>query len=190
MPTASLAEVALLQEGYHVGWRFECGGVRGQIRVQNEEASSPISTAINVTLPTPRLSCTVSRAPWAGWPRRLPAGAPTDPDVRALAHPVPRPAGLPSTSGPVAIQASYGDMLIEPRWVRHVSLAQVCRPALRFPPQGPPGRVPLLRRYHQSAATSCRSSRRASFPSLGGTSACTRSVRSWTDECAAQAWSW
>ena len=40
----------------------------------------------------------------------------------------------------------------------------------RFPPQGPPGRVPLLQRYYQSATTSCRPSRRTSLPSFGGTS--------------------
>ena len=51
-----------------------------------------------------------------------------------------------------------------------VSRARVCRPALRFPPQGPPGRVPLLRRYYQSATTPCRPSRRTSLASLGGTS--------------------
>mgnify|MGYP000362590560 CR=1 FL=1 len=81
-------------------------------------------------------------------------------------------------------------MLIEPRCVRHVSLDRVCRPTLRFPPQGPPGRVPLLQRYYQSVTTSCRPSRRTSFPSLGGTSAFTRSFRSPADECAAEAWSW
>jgi len=37
--------------------------------------------------------------------------------------------------------------------------------------------------------TSCRSSRRTSLPSLGGTSAFTRSFRSPADECAAEAWS-
>jgi len=57
------------------------------------------------------------------------------------------------------------------------------RPTLRFPPQGPPRRVPLLHRYYQSATTSCRPSRRASLPSLGGTSVCTRCVRSLADEC-------
>ncbi len=31
------------------------------------------------------------------------------------------------------------------------------------------GRVPLLRRYYQDATTPCRSSRRTSFPSFGGT---------------------
>ncbi len=31
------------------------------------------------------------------------------------------------------------------------------------------GRVPLLRRYYQGATTPCRSPRRTSFPSLGGT---------------------
>ena len=61
---------------------------------------------------------------------------------------------------------------------------------LRFPPQGPPGRVPLLPRYYQGTTTSCRPSRRTSFPSLGGTSRCTRSFRSSADECAAEAWSW
>jgi len=38
--------------------------------------------------------------------------------------------------------------------------------------------------------TSCRPSRRTSLPSLGGTAAFTRSVRSPADECAAEAWSW
>ncbi len=46
--------------------------------------------------------------------------------------------------------------MIEPRCVRHVSLDRICRPTLRFPPQGPPGRVPLLQQYYQSATTSCR----------------------------------
>ena len=41
------------------------------------------------------------------------------------------------------------------------------RPALLH--RVPVGRVPLLRRYYQGATTPCRSSRRASLPSLGGT---------------------
>ena len=86
----------------------------------------------------------VSNSRRAGWPWRLPARAPTAPDVRTLANPVPRPTGSPSAMVPEAIRASYGDMLIEPRCVRHVSRDQVCRPTLRFPPQGPPRRVPLL----------------------------------------------
>jgi hypothetical protein len=108
----------------------------------------------------------------SGWvaPGRCRPGAPTDPDVRTLAHPVPRPTGSPSTTVPEAIRSSYGDMCREPRCVQHVSLDRVCRPALRFPSQGPPGRVPLLPRYYQSATTSCRPSHRASLPSLGGTS--------------------
>lgn len=81
-------------------------------------------------------------------------------------------------------------MVSEPRCVRHVSLDQICRPTLRFPPQGPPGRVPLLQWYYQSATTSCRPSRRTSLPSFGGTSASTRCVRSSADERAAEAWSW
>ncbi len=99
-----------------------------------------------------------------------PPRAPTDPDVHALAHPVPRPTGSPSAMVPAAIQSSDGDMWIEPRCARHVSLDWVCRPTLRFPPQGPPERVPLLQRYYQSVTTSCRPSRRTSLPSFGGTS--------------------
>ena len=118
----------------------------------------------------------------AGWPWRLPTRAPTDPDVRTLAHPVPRSADSPSSLVPEAIQPSDGDMWIEPRCARHVSLDRVCQPTLRFPPQGPPERVPLPHRYYQSATTSCRSSRRASLPSLGGTSAFTRCFRSPADE--------
>ena len=121
-----------------------------------------------------------------GYPPR----APTDPDVRALAHPVPRPTDLPSTMDPEAIRASYGDMLQEPRCVQHVSLDRVCRPTLRFPPQGPPGRVPLLPRYYQSATTSSRPSRRTSLPSFGGTSVALARVRSSTAECTVEAWSW
>jgi hypothetical protein len=79
---------------------------------------------------------------------------------------------------------------MEPRCAPHVSPIEPAGLTLRFPPQGPPRRVPLLQRYYQSAMTSCRPSRRTSFPSLGGTSRFTRSVRSPTDECAAEAWSW
>ena len=50
--------------------------------------------------------------------------------------------------------------------------------------------VPRLHRYYQSATTSCRPSRRASLPSLGGTSVALACVRSSADECAAEAWSW
>lgn len=126
----------------------------------------------------------------AGWPWRSPARAPTDPDVRALAHPVPRPTGWPSTTGPEAIRSSDGDMYRNLD-VLHMfpSIGSVGR---RFasPPQGPPGRVPLLRRYYQSATTSRRPSRRTSLPSFDGTSAFTRSFRSPADECTAEARSW
>jgi hypothetical protein len=36
----------------------------------------------------------------AGWPWRLPARAPTDPDVRALTHPVLQPTAWPAKKGP------------------------------------------------------------------------------------------
>ena len=80
-------------------------------------------------------------------------------------------------------------MLIEPRCVRHVSLDRVCRPTLRFPPQGPPGRVPLLQRYYQSATTSCRHPAalrclRLAVPRFHSL------FRSPADECTAEAWSW
>ena len=78
----------------------------------------------------------------------------------------------------------------EPRCVQRVSLDRVCRPTLRFPPQGPPGRVPLLLRYYQSTTTSSRPSRRASLPSLGGTSVALAWFGSSTAECSAEAWSW
>ena len=39
----------------------------------------------------------------------MPARAPTDPDVRALTHPVPRPTDLPSAMAPEAIRSSYVD---------------------------------------------------------------------------------
>src|SRR5262249_27986250 len=45
----------------------------------------------------------------AGWPWRLPARAPTDPDVLAVEHPVPQPTDAPPYRGPEAIQPSYGD---------------------------------------------------------------------------------
>jgi hypothetical protein len=96
--------------------------------------------------------------------------APTDPDVPALEHPVPRPTDSPSTVVPTAIQPTDVDMFNEPQCVQHVSLDQVCWPTLRFPPLGPPGRVPQLRRYYQSATTSCCPFRRTSFPSFGSTS--------------------
>ena len=73
-------------------------------------------------------------------------------------------------NGPRGYPIELRGQVTEPRCVPPVALDRLCRPTLRFPPQGPPGRVPLLRRYYQSATTSCRPSRRASLPSLGGTS--------------------
>ena len=54
-----------------------------------------------------------------------------------------------------------------------------------------PGPVPRLPRYYQGAMTSCRPSRRTSFPSLGGTTAFTRSFRSRGGRVRRRrAWSW
>ncbi len=57
---------------------------------------------------------------------------------------------------PEAIRSTYVDMFKEPQCVQHVSLDRFCWPTLRFPPLGPPGRVPRLQRYYQSATTSYR----------------------------------
>jgi hypothetical protein len=48
-----------------------------------------------ISFPFPKLL----GASWVALGRYLPR-APTDPDVRTLAHPVPQPTDLPSTSGP------------------------------------------------------------------------------------------
>ena len=52
------------------------------------------------------------------------------------------------------------------------------------------GPVRPLRRYYQDATTSCRPSRRTSFPSLGGTSVPLVVFAPLADECTAEAWSW
>jgi len=56
--------------------------------------------------------------------------------------------------------------------MRRLSLQRFHDPTPRFPPRGPGGPVPALPRYYQGATTSCRPSRRASLPSLGGTTRC------------------
>src|SRR5262245_39937918 len=80
--------------------------------------------------------------------------------------------------------------MVEFRCIRRVSQEGSVIRRLASLPWLRPGAVRQLRRYYQGAMTSCRPSRRASLPSLGGTSTFTRSVRSPTDECAAGAWSW
>jgi hypothetical protein len=124
---------------------------------------------------------------WAGWPWRLPARAPSDPYVLALEHTVPQPTVSPPPVGPRGYPSESLGHAVEPRCVRHVSLGRACRLTPRFPPRGPPGRVPPLRRYYQDATTHYRPSRRTSLPSFGSTPASTRSLRSPADECAAGA---
>jgi hypothetical protein len=159
---------------------------------------TPGSDCLQSVSPSGKKSLTHTNPYWdgrvcarlAGWPWRLPARAPTDPDVRALTHPVLQPTAWPSRKGSRGYPSAFRGQAAGPRCAPPVARARVCRPALRFPPRGPPGRVPLLRRYYQRATTPCRPSCRASLPALGGTSASTRSVRSPADECAAGAWSW
>ena len=112
-----------------------------------------------------------------GWPRVLPPGAPTDPDVRTLAHPVPLMLDSPCSQTPharIAILGRDGDT-----WFQVQSLGRISRPRVQqqappygfsFPQPGPAGPVPRRHQYYEGATTSCRPSRRTSFPSLGGTS--------------------
>ena len=89
-----------------------------------------------------------------------------------------------------AIRSCFVDTLVEFRSIRRVSQERFLDPTPRFPPWLRVGPVRQLRRYYQSATTSCRPSRRTSLPSFDGTSASTRSVRSPADECAAEVWIW
>src|ERR1700730_10659012 len=72
----------------------------------------------------------------------------------------------------VATRCCFVDTVLEFRCIRRVSLQRFHDPTPRFPPRGPGGPVPALHRYYQGATTSCRPFRRASFPSLGGTTRC------------------
>jgi hypothetical protein len=106
-----------------------------------------------------------------------PPRAPADPGVRALAHPVPLMLDSPSSQrlyARTAILGRYGDT-----WFQVRSLGRISRPrshhqappcGFSFPPPGPAGPVPRLHQYYEGATTSCRPSRRTSFPSFGGTS--------------------
>ncbi len=107
----------------------------------------------------------------------MPPGAPTDPDVPALGHPVPLMLDSPYNQtlyARIAILGRYGDT-----WFQVRSLGRISRPRVQhqtppfgfsFPPPGPAGPVPRLHQYYEGATTSSRPSRRTSFPSLGGTS--------------------
>ncbi len=113
----------------------------------------------------------------AGWPWRLPTRAPTDPYVRTLPHTVHLMMVSPCSARPharIAILGCDGDTCFRVRSLGRISQPRVQHQAppfgFSFPPLGPTGPVPQLRQYYEGATTSCRPSRRASFPSLGGTS--------------------
>src|SRR5947209_17533827 len=72
----------------------------------------------------------------------------------------------------VATRCCFVDTVLEFRGIRRLSSQRFHDPTPRFPPRGPGGPVPALRRYYQGATTSCRPSRRTSFPSLGDTTRC------------------
>ena len=90
-----------------------------------------------------------------------------------LPHPVPQVTTSLRTRTLAANPHSYPSALrlrgVGVRCLRHVSCRRACYLTRRFPPPGPLGRVPRLRRYYQRATTSCRPFRRTSLPSLGGT---------------------
>ncbi len=83
---------------------------------------------------------------------------------------------------PEAIRSSCGDMVRNLDVFRMFPSIESDGRRFASPPQGPPGRVPLLQQYYQSVTTSCHPSRRASLPSLGDTSVGTRSFCSSADE--------
>ncbi len=106
----------------------------------------------------------------------MPPRAPTDPCVHTLAHTVPLMMDSPCSKlhARTAILGRYGDTFFQVQ-----SLGRSARPRVQhqtppcgfsFPPTGPAGPVPRLHQYYEGATTSCRPSRRTSFPSLGGTS--------------------
>ena len=126
----------------------------------------------------------------AGWPWQLPTRAPTDPDVRTLAHPVPRPTDSPSTGGP----RSY---LIELRG--HGDRASMCSPW--FPRSGLPVDASLSSTGSSRAsspASTVLSKRYDSLPPIPPRFVAfawrylgvTRWFRSSADECTVEAWSW
>ena len=105
-----------------------------------------------------------------------PPRAPTDPDVPALEHPVPQV--TPSLRHNLASAVTNPYCTIRRHCVDTSGSSmpsRCCLPTGELLDASLPihrvlaGRVPRLPRYYQGTATSCRPSRRASFPSLGGT---------------------
>jgi hypothetical protein len=107
-----------------------------------------------------------------------PPRPPTGPHVHTLVHTVPLMMDSPCRQtlyARAAILGRHGDT-----WFQVQSLGRISRPRVQhqtppfgfsFPPPGPAGPVPRLHQCDEDAMTSCHPSRRASLPSLGGTSA-------------------
>lgn len=154
-------------------------------------APSPTDTCLGCFGPTRRGQFGSRRcALRAGWPWRSPARAPTDPDVRALTHPVLQPTGLPSETVPKAIRSSYVDRCrnldvfhlfpsIRSVGRRFASLPRVLRG--EFPCFDGTTKALRLPAAHPAALRCLR---------LAVPHAFTRSFRSSADECAVEAWSW
>ncbi len=105
-----------------------------------------------------------------------PPRAPTDPDVPALEHPVPQVTPLLRHNLASAVTNPYCTIRRHCVDTNGSSMpSRCCLPTGELLDASLPiprvlaGRVPRLPRYYQGTATSCRPSRRASFPSLGGT---------------------
>ena len=88
-----------------------------------------------------------------------------------------------------AIRCCFGNTYIESPGIRRMSQQRVRAPDASLPSPGSARAiVPPFPRYYQGTATSCRPSRRTSFPSLGGTTGarmfrsrhrCVRRRRAW-----------
>jgi hypothetical protein len=144
-----------------------------------------IGVRMSATLRTPVLPDFSATCVRTGWPQGVTApGAPTDPYVRALAHTVPlimdslrdRRASRTLSS---AIRFCFVDTIIEFLCIRRVSQKRFHESASRFPPLAPAGCCSptssvLSRRYDALPP-----SRRASFPSLGGTSVALAQFAPW-----------
>ena len=107
----------------------------------------------------------------------MPPGAPTDPDVHTLAHPVPLMVDSPykrTLYARTAILGRDGDTSFRVQCLGRGSRPRAQHQAppfgFSFPPPGPAGSVPRLHQYYEGATTSSCPSRRTSFPSFGSTS--------------------
>jgi hypothetical protein len=149
--------------------------------------SSPLSWCLSVTMRIgSRITPLSPRDGFrAGSLQGLLPGAPTDPGVRVKDAPGSSRCGI---AVPLTIRSFCGDTL-----VRHGGLGVVPTPRPQrgtpFAPRGPEGRSPASTLLW-GAATPCRPSRRASFPSLGDTVIRPLFVPTSSGQSCGSTWSW